>query len=178
MFELGQRIRHLEVNVDAEGGGKPFLNPLVEGFGVGERAVKQEEMEGQKRFLRFLVFGCADQGFEHAGVVVDVLEVDVVGQFLLIAQLAVRIVRVLTKQESAGANEDRERRNGFGELVLRNGALNPKLGAGHDKQDGKRRHKVEDDRHASQKCWAAQQQHVLLLHDDANVGHQHRQLGP
>src|SRR5262249_53334243 len=83
---LAERVVDLEIDLDTERRLEPALDRVVE-LGLGRRRLgNAQEIVGEERLLAFLVLGGADDVVEYPGIVVDVAEVDVVGQLLLVLE--------------------------------------------------------------------------------------------
>ena len=128
-----------------------------------------QEVVGQERLLAFLLLGRADDVVEDAGVVVDVAEVDVVGELLLIHQRLALILHPLPRDEAAERDQPAHRRKCAFHLVVLDRGRDAEIESEHQEQHRHRRSEVEQDRDAADERGHAEEQFVQRAHHDLHV---------
>ena len=81
------------------------------------RLAEKEEI-GKQRFLAFLVLGRTDDGVEEAGIVVEIAEVEIVGDVELVAQCLALIFQPLMRDEAAESQKAAHHRDRLLEQVF------------------------------------------------------------
>src|SRR5215831_20712532 len=108
-FQLRQGLADLERDRDAERVLEPSLDPPLQLVLRRRRRSRRGEIIGEERLLALLLLGSPDDGFEHAGIVVGVAEIDVVGNLLVILERLALELEPLPYQEAAERHQAAER---------------------------------------------------------------------
>src|SRR5262249_23077992 len=104
-LKLGERVVDLEVDVEAERVEQPLLDVPVQLFLSRRRWQRAQEIVSEKRLFALLLLGGADDVVEDTGIIVDVAEVNVVGERLLIKERLPLVFDELAQHESAERDE-------------------------------------------------------------------------
>ncbi len=171
-LELGERVAHLELDGDAECRLQPRLDPRFELARGRRRGGGAQEMVGEERLLAVLFLGGADHVVEHAGIVVDVAVIDVVGQLHLIFERLALILHPLPGDEAAERDEARERRQSRLGVAVGHGGADAEIKSEQQEQDGDGGVDLQQDRDAAGKRRNAEEQHVASAQHHAGVGKQ------